>query len=131
MAGRAEGESFHPGRAPITAYGSGGFRFSGMSHRGSLLILPDGIYGWRPERLEDLRPADFARLFAERAAVSFFLLGTGAAIARPAAGIRAAFAEAGVALDFMDTGAAVRTYNVLLAEDRQVAAGFIAVENAV
>ena len=34
------GKSFYPGRAPIDAYGNGGFRFAGMSHRGSLLILP-------------------------------------------------------------------------------------------
>ena len=34
-----------PGRAPIDAYGNGGFRFAGMSHRGSILCLPSGIYG--------------------------------------------------------------------------------------
>jgi len=38
------GQRFYPALAPIEAYGNGGFRFAGMSHRGSLLILPSGIY---------------------------------------------------------------------------------------
>ena len=39
-----------PGRAPIDAYGNGGFRFAGMSHRGSILCLPSGIHGWACSR---------------------------------------------------------------------------------
>ena len=49
MTGQA---AFYPGRAPIDAYGNGGFRFAEMSHRGSLLCLPSGIYGW--DYLKDL-----------------------------------------------------------------------------
>lgn len=48
MAGIVVRAAHYPGRAPIDAYGNGGFRFAGMSHRGSLLCLPSGIYGWDP-----------------------------------------------------------------------------------
>ena len=40
------GQARFPGQAPIDAYGNGGFRFADMSHRGSLLLLPSGVYGW-------------------------------------------------------------------------------------
>uniref|UniRef100_UPI0019535063 hypothetical protein n=1 Tax=Stenotrophomonas maltophilia TaxID=40324 RepID=UPI0019535063 len=42
-------DAHFPGRAPIDAYGNGGFRFADMSHRGSILCLPSGIHGWAPK----------------------------------------------------------------------------------
>ena len=57
---------FYPGRAPIDAYGNGGFRFAGMSHRGSILCLPSGISAWSPLRLEDLSLQVFAKVLLER-----------------------------------------------------------------
>jgi uncharacterized protein len=120
--------AFYPGLAPIEAYGNGGFRFAGMSHTGSLLVLPSGIAPWSPS--EPLASGDFGRVFAEAAAIDFLLLGTGQALLPVAPAIRAAFAERGIGLEAMATGAAVRTYNVLLAERRRVGAALIAVENA-
>jgi uncharacterized protein len=113
---------------PIAAYGNGHFRFSGMSHTGSLLILPSGIYGWRPQAIEDVKEADFAAVFAEAADISFLLLGAGKTMALAPEPIRRLFAAAKLPLETMDTGAAVRTYNVLLAEDRAPAAALIAVD---
>ena len=55
-------EAHFPGRAPIDAYGNGGFRFADMSHRGSLLCLPSGIYGWEPKDPLALTSDDFARV---------------------------------------------------------------------
>jgi uncharacterized protein len=115
-----------PGRAPIDAYGNGGFRFAGMSHRGSILCLPSGIYAWSPPSLPDL--ASFASVLAEKAAIGILVHGTGRAHRLADAETRQAFADAGVALETMDTGAACRTYNVLLAEGRQVGAALIAVD---
>jgi len=120
-------EARFPGRAPIDAYGNGGFRFAEMSHVGSILLLPSGIYAWPVADFGGLSPASFAPVFAEAGAIDFLLLGTGAQQRFPAPEIRAAFAQAGVGLDVMDTGAAARTYNVLLGEDRAVAAALIAV----
>ncbi|TIL65509.1 Mth938-like domain-containing protein [Mesorhizobium sp.] len=121
-------EAHFPGRAPIEAYGNGGFRFADMSHRGSLLCLPSGIYGWEPA--DPLAPtaADFAKLLNEADQVEILLVGAGKDLRPLPAALRAALKAAGIAADPMSTGAAVRTYNVLLAENRAVAAALIAVE---
>jgi uncharacterized protein len=115
-----------PGRAPIDAYGNGGFRFAGMSHRGSILCLPSGISAWDPA--EPLDAPSLAPALAEAGALGLLILGTGRSLALPAASVRQAFAQAGVALEPMDTGAACRTYNILLAERRPVGAALIAVD---
>jgi uncharacterized protein len=115
----------YPGVAPIEAYGSGGFRFAGMSHRGSLLCLPSGIYAWEPA--DPLDAASLAPALAEKTAMRVLILGTGERQVFPAPEVRRAFAQAGVALEPMDTGAACRTYNVLLGEGRPVGAALIAV----
>ena len=60
----------YPGRAPIDAYGGGGFRFAQMSHRGSILCLPSGIYAWPPQKVEDIDAAACARVFAEKGTLS-------------------------------------------------------------
>lgn len=117
-----------PGRAPIDAYGNGGFRFAGMSHRGSLMLLPSGIYAWPVSMFGELSPASFERAIGEKGDIDFLLLGTGEAQQLPPDPIRRAFEEADVGLEFMDTGAACRTYNVLLGEERAVAAALIAVD---
>ena len=118
-------EARYPGRAPIDSYGNGGFRFAQMSHKGSILCLPSGIYAW--ERPEPDALSAYVRVFAESDALSLLLVGTGRNLARPAEGVARAFRDAGLALEAMDTGAACRTYNVLLAEGRPVAAALVAV----
>jgi uncharacterized protein len=115
----------YPGVAPIEAYGNGGFRFAGMSHRGSILCLPSGIYAWEPP--EPLDVSSLEPALAETGAMRVLILGTGADQVFPAAAVRRAFVKAGLALEPMDTGAACRTYNVLLAEGRAVGAALIAV----
>jgi uncharacterized protein len=117
-----------PGRAPIDAYGNGGFRFADMSHRGSLLCLPSGIYGWEPRDPAALARADFARLFAEAAGIEVLLVGMGTDLRRLPQDLREALRAERISADSMSTGAAVRTYNVLLAEDRAVAAALVAVD---
>ena len=121
-------EAHFPGRAPIDAYGNGGFRFADMSHRGSLLCLPSGVYGWEPGDPAALTPADLERLFAEAGDIEILLVGMGRDLRRLPQALRSALRDAGISADPMSTGAAVRTYNVLLAEDRAVAAALIAVD---
>ncbi|RWO57082.1 Mth938-like domain-containing protein [Mesorhizobium sp.] len=121
-------EAHFPGRAPIEAYGNGGFRFADMSHRGSLLCLPSGIYGWEPADPLALTAADFAKLLNEADQVEILLVGAGKDLRPLPAALGAVLKAAGIAADPMSTGAAVRTYNVLLAENRAVAAALIAVE---
>jgi len=121
-------EAHFPGRAPIEAYGNGGFRFAGMSHRGSILCLPSGIHAWEPADSATLTAADFAKLLAEAGEIQILLVGTGKDLRPLAPTLRAAFKEVRISADPMATGAAVRTYNVLLVEDRAVAAALIAVD---
>ena len=118
----------YPGRAPIDAYGNGGFRFADMSHRGSILCLPSGIYAWPVADAEQLEAADFAPVFAEKGQLRLLLLGTGRRQIIPGALLRSAFIDVNIALEAMDTGAAARTYNVLLAEGRPLGAALIAVD---
>jgi uncharacterized protein len=117
-----------PGRAPVDAYGNGGFRFADMSHRGSILCLPSGIHGWEPEDTAKLRHEDFERVFQQADGIEILLVGTGKELKPLPPALRQAFREAGISADPMSTGAAVRTYNVLLAEDRAVAAALVAVD---
>ena len=120
-------DAHFPGRAPIDAYGNGGFRFADMSHRGSLLCLPSGIHGWAAEEGTPLEAALFERVLAEAAEIEVLLVGTGREIRPLPKELKALLREAGMASDPMSTGAAVRTYNVMLAESRAVAAALIAV----
>jgi uncharacterized protein len=121
-------EGFVPGRYPIDAYGNGGFRFADMSHRGSILALPSGIRAWPVQTVQGLSESDLAPVLAESEAVELLLLGTGLDIAPITEALRRRFREARVGLDVMQTGAAARTYNVLVAENRRVAAALIAVD---
>jgi uncharacterized protein len=98
-----------------------------MSHRGSILCLPSGVYAWPPTEPGDIAPGSFAEVFSEKGALGLLLLGTGRRQQMPGSDVRRAFVEAGVALEDMDTGAACRTYNVLLAEGRPVGAALVAV----
>jgi uncharacterized protein len=99
-----------------------------MSHRGSILCLPSGVYAWPPTDASEIEAGSLAPVLAEKDAVRLLLLGTGRRQQMPDAEVRRAFAEAGVAQEAMDTGAACRTYNVLQAEGRPAAAALIAVD---
>lgn len=118
---------FVPGRHALDAYGAGGFRFAGMSHRGSILALPSGIRAWPVATVAEIDVPSLAPLLAERETVDLVLLGTGVDVAALSATVRAELKAAGIGVDVMQTGAAARTYNVLLAENRRVAAALIAV----
>ena len=121
-------DAHFPGRAPIDAYGNGGFRFAEMSHKGSILCLPSGIYGWPSVEAGELTVAGFERVLAEAGGIEILLVGTGEDLKPLPRELREALKAAGVFADPMSTGAAVRTFNVLLAEDRAVAAALIAVD---
>ena len=120
-------EAHFPGRAPIDAYGNGGFRFADMSHRGSILCLPSGIHGWDKQENTPLTLADLQRVLDEAGEIEVLLVGTGNEIRPLPPEIKAALRERRISSDPMSTGAAVRTFNVMLAESRAVAAALIAV----
>lgn len=121
-------DAHFPGRAEIDAYGNGGFRFADMSHRGSILCLPSGIYGWGMEESDPLDADGFARILEDAAGIEFLIVGTGNDLRPLPAALKTVFREHGISCDPMSTGAAVRTYNIMLAESRPVAAALIAVD---
>lgn len=117
-----------PVSALIDAYGNGGFRFAGMSHRGSLLCLPDGIWAWPVTSPAALSEDTLAPILARASELDLVLIGTGRDLWVMPDALRQQFRAAHLSADTMTTGAAVRTYNVLLAERRRVGAGLIVVD---
>jgi uncharacterized protein len=116
-----------PRSAPIEAYGNGGFVFDSMSHRGSLLCLPDAIWAWPVTRPEDIDRASLARIFAAANGIDTLIIGTGAGVWLAPPALREALRAVRVVLEPMLTGPAVRTYNIMIGERRRVAAALIAV----
>jgi uncharacterized protein len=110
------------------SHGNGGFRFGGMSHRGSLLCFPDGIWAWQVTRIADLNESALAPVFTRADLIDVFLIGAGRDPWVLPAALRELFRERSISVDVMTTGAAVRTYNILLAENRRAGAGLIAVD---
>lgn len=121
-------EGFVPGYHPIDAYGSGGFRFAGMSHQGSVIVTPSGIHAWDATGPADITAESLAPVFeAAKGSIELLLVGTGPDLLRLPAPLQARLKAAGIRFDPMATAAAARTYNVLAAEGRRVAAALIAV----
>jgi uncharacterized protein len=123
----SDNDPHFPGRAPIDGYGQGGFRFAGMSHRGSLLIVPSGIYAWPVTNPHEIDETALGRVFSEAGEIDILMIGSGRdPIALPAA-LKTLLNEAKISVDLQPTGGAASTYNVLLDEGRRIAAALIAV----
>lgn len=121
-------DGFVPGAHEIEGLGAGGFRFAGMSHRGSLLVLPSGIRAWAASSPPDITFASLAPVLDEEpGSIELLLIGTGVEIRPLQPELRARLKEAGIGVDPMATTHAVSTYNILLSERRRVAAAFLAV----
>ena len=115
------------GRKRIQGYGDGGFRIEGERIEGSLIVFSSRVVPWPVSDPADLTLTSFDAVLAENPPVEILVVGCGARLVLPPSELRAKLREAGVAADFMDTGAACRTFNVLLAEERRAAAALIAV----
>ena len=122
-----EDDPHFPGRAPIDGYGQGGFRFAGMSHRGSLLIVPSGIYAWDVFTPQEITEQSLARVFAENGEIDLLMIGSGRDPVALLPAVRERCKQANISVDIQPTGGAASTYNVLLDEGRRVAAALIAV----
>lgn len=115
------------GRQYIEGYGGGRFRVSGVVHQGSILVFRDRTLAWPVADLSQLTIDSLAPVMAD-GGVGVLLLGCGRRMALVPADLRQALRAAGVVVESMDTGGACRTYNVLLTEDRLVAAALIAID---
>lgn len=115
------------GRQLILGYGDGVFRVGGRAYRGSILVFPDETLEWSVAAVAVVDPGALGPILARAGRLDLLILGSGTKLVRPAPEIGRLLRSQGIALEVMDTGAACRTYNVLLAEDRRVAAALIAV----
>ncbi|EME70788.1 hypothetical protein H261_06139 [Paramagnetospirillum caucaseum] len=115
------------GRQIVKGYGDGGFTIAGIRWEGSVLVLPDRTQPWAPTELAQVTEESFAPLLTLAERPRILLLGCGLRMAPVPAALRAALRAAGITVEPMDTGGACRTFNVLVSEDRSVAAALIAV----
>jgi uncharacterized protein len=116
------------GRQLIDSYGEGRFRIAGVVHAGSVLVLPERVEPWLVTEAAAVTFASLAPVTEEEPPPEILLVGCGKRFGPAPAGLGAALRQAAVALEWMDTGAACRTFNVLLSEERRVAAALIAVD---
>ena len=107
----------------IDSYGPGGFRIEGVWHAGSVILSPEGVEGFEgPVEAEKL-----GSVLAHAEDLDIVLIGQGAVFAPLSRPVRLALEEAGLGVEPMATDAACRTYNLLLAEERRVAAVLVAI----
>ena len=107
----------------ITGYGEGYVMVNGERRASSVVVLPQRVEDWSVERFDALTAEDFQ--FLQALEVEIVLLGTGARQRFPHPRLTAALAQAGIGLEVMDVHAACRTFNILVAEERKVAAALI------
>lgn len=111
-------------RQVIESYGRGGFRVSGVSYKGAILVFPDATQAWVPSDMAAVNIASLQPVL-DKGGVEILLLGCGPRMEQMPRELRQALRAAGIVVDAMDTGAACRTYNVLLSEDRRVVAALL------
>lgn len=128
MAAGQRYDGFVPGRHLIDAYGAGGFRFGEMSHKGSILMLPSGVKAWKVADNQAWTGNQFVDVFAEADKIEFLLVGTGVNLRPLPEALRWRLKELKISVELMTTPPAARTYNILVAEGRKIAAALISVD---
>ena len=113
------------GRHVIESYGDGGFRINGERHSGPVIVWPEGVVAWAVSGIATAAIETLDAMFSAEPPIEILLIGSGAAFELAPPALRQALRARSIALECMDTGAACRTYNVLMAEDRRVAAALI------
>ena len=113
------------GRHLIESYGDDGFRISGERHAGPVIVWPEGVVPWGVSGIATAAMDTLDAMFAAEPPIEILLIGSGATFEMAPAALRSALSARSIAVESMDTGAACRTYNVLMAEDRRVAAALI------
>ncbi len=114
-------------RQLIQSYGADGFTIAGRRHDGAVLVLPDRTLPWAVSDIAKIVEEDFAAVLGADPPVEILLIGCGEKASPVAPDLRARIRQAGIVIEATDTGAACRTFNVLLIENRRVAAALIPV----
>ena len=115
------------GKNIIESYGDGGFKVSGEKHQGSIIILPDYIFPWNISSFDEIATDSLEDIISRHDQIDILLIGCGNEFRFMNNAIISELKSHNISVDSMDTGAACRTYNVLLAEERNIAAALIAI----
>ena len=115
-------------RKYIDNYGDGGFRVSGERYEGSVIVMPEQVLAWPVSTLAELNAESVVAVLAAEPAIELLLIGCGTRVERIPKDVRDALLAGAIIVDGMESGAACRTYNVLMAEERRVAAALIAID---
>lgn len=115
------------GQTLIQSYGDGGFRISGRRFEGTVIVVADRVSGSDVASFDDFDPRHLDPVLGAAGEIDILLLGCGKRAGTLGSASRKRLAEAGIAVETMDTGAACRTFNILQAEGRRVAALLISV----
>ncbi len=116
------------GRQVIQKYGNGGFQIAGVAFKSSVLVMSETSMAWDIQQPSDITFATLQPFFENEQQPGIILIGCGPKFIAPPKDLRAQLKEQGASLEWMDTGAACRTFNVLLTEERQAVAALIAVD---
>ncbi len=114
-------------RQLIQSYGDHGFTIAGRRHDGAVLVFPDRTLPWAVSDIAEIVEEDFAAVLGADPPVEILLIGGGDRASPVAPDLRHRIGQAGIVIEATDTGAACRTFNVLLIENRRVAAALIPV----
>ncbi len=112
-------------RQLIQTYGPGRFRISDVDHTGAVLVLPQRTTPWSVATADEIAADNLGPIIEATPAVEVLVVGCGARASFIPPSRRSELRAYGLVLEVMDTGAACRTYNVLLAEGRRVAAALL------
>ncbi len=111
----------------IAGYGDGGFRMGENRFEGSMLITPKGFYPWNVTDKKNISVESLKPILDDYRSIEILVIGMGKGMTFLNKDVRDTFAKNKIAVEVMDTGAAARTYNVLLQEGRKVTAALIAI----
>ena len=114
-------------RKYIDHYGDGGFRVGGERYEGSLIVAPEQVWAWAISDIAHLTTESIAAVLAADPPIELLLIGCGTRVERVPRDVRGVLRTRAIITDGMETGAACRTYNILMAEERRVAAALIAI----
>ena len=117
-----------PGRQLIQGYGDGGFRIQGKRREGSLIVFLENAIDWPVATVGDINLESLRPVTDKASDIQILLVGCGLEFTAEPDGLRQGLRKSGIVLEWMDTGAACRTFNGLLAEDRIAAAALGAVQ---
>lgn len=120
-------EPLFGGQIPLDTYGDIGFRVANRRIEGSVIMTPVGVFNWTATSFDLLSKASLEPLVAHADRIEVLVFGSGPSFVRMPRAIGDYLLDAGLRYDVMDTGAACRTYNVLVSDRRRVAAALIAV----